>query len=155
MRSRTVSLAERRSSLVRLLIALLVARIVVTLAELTEQRLSVISLVVTAALSVEAGRAYSVSRHAGAHEVEASGEPGGVDRVLTAFERFGPPLLYALTIGFVIAYVALELGDRSQETLLDVTVIAREVTTLVFLAVIVLGYAWLRRANAAGKSAAE
>ena len=155
MRSRTVSLAERRSSLVRLLIALLIARIVVTLAELTEESLSVISLVVTAALAIEAWRAYAVSQHAGVREVETSGEQGKIDSVLRAFERFGPPLLYVLTIGFVAAYVALELGDRSQETLLDVTVIVREVTTLVFLAVIVLGYAWLRRADAAGGSAAQ
>ena len=52
LRSRTRDLAERRLSLVKLLVALFVARMVVTVVEVTGQRLGFWTILVTLAMSV-------------------------------------------------------------------------------------------------------
>jgi hypothetical protein len=55
--SRIVAIAERRGSLVRLLIALFVARIVVTVTEIVESEVTLWSALITAAIGLEAWRA--------------------------------------------------------------------------------------------------
>ncbi|MEZ5121694.1 MAG: hypothetical protein R2736_08970 [Solirubrobacterales bacterium] len=63
-RSRTVRLVEQRLSIVRLLVALFVARIVVTIAEIAESRLTLWSVLISAAIGIEAWRAWRVRRAA-------------------------------------------------------------------------------------------
>lgn len=147
LRSRTRDLAERRPSLVRLLIALFVARVAVTVVELTETRLTWWSLLVTAAIGIEAWRAWSVSRVSGAEQPAPTAPPDSrSDRFLRPLERAGPAVLYALTAIFLVAALVLVIVGNPHDSLLDVAIIAREITTLFFLAVIVAGYLSVRRA---------
>lgn len=141
LRSRTRDLAERRPSLVRLLIALFVARLVVTVVELTESRLTWWALLITAAIGLEAWRAWSVSRVATAEHLKAAPLPDSRwARFLRPLERSGPAVLYSLTAIFAAATVVLVILGSSHDTLLDVAIIGREITTLFFLAVMTAAY---------------
>ncbi|HWC09420.1 MAG TPA: hypothetical protein VG458_10245 [Solirubrobacterales bacterium] len=116
--------------------------------EVTEERLSLFSVLITAAIAIEAWRAWAVSRVAGREHLQAAPIPdSGWDRFLRPLERHGPAVIYALTAIFaVVAIVLLLLGD-SHEALLDAAVIGREITTFFFLAVVLAGYMSVRRAN--------
>ena len=144
-RSRTVALAERRSSLVRLLIALFVARIVVTITEIIESEVTFFSALVTAAIGIEAWRAWRVSRvirREGAPPVEL---PDTVwNRILLPLERYGPPVLYVLTAVYAIAYVAGLAVGEPRDTVVLVAQITREVVTFFFLGVLLAGYLSVR-----------
>jgi hypothetical protein len=141
-RSRTVRIVQRRLSLVRLIIALFVARIVVTVAEIAESRLTVFSAVISVAIGLEAWRAWRVAhaaRQPGAEEPPAP--PDSVwDRILAPIERRGPVVLYVLTAAFVVAYAAVLATGADADTLLDITVIARELTTFAIIGVLLAGY---------------
>jgi hypothetical protein len=138
--SRFASLAARRPSLVRLLIALLVSRIVVTIGEALEERITVWSLLITLAVGIEAWRAWVVHQQGKRAGITATPPPASVwDRILTPAERFGPAFLYALTVVFVVAYVVLEVDGGSKDTLLDVVVLVREFLTLLVIAILVVG----------------
>jgi hypothetical protein len=143
--SRTLALAERRRSLVRLLIALFVARVVVTVTEIVESEVTLFSAIITAAIGLEAWRAWRVSRLAsrdGGGEVEL---PDTVwNRLLLPLERRGPALLYILTAAYATAFVALLAAGESRDTLLDAAVISREIVTFFFLGVLVAGYLSVR-----------
>ena len=142
---RTRALVERRTSLVRLLIALFVARIVVTITEIAEARLTWWSVLVTAAIGAEAWRAWIVAR-AGRDAAAAEPIPDpGWDRVLRPLERYGPAVLTVLTVLYAAAFIALTVAGESRDRLLDVTVIAREALTFFFLFVLVAGYRSIRR----------
>jgi hypothetical protein len=142
---KSVALAERRGSLVRLLIALFVARIVVTITEIAESEVTLFSAVITAAIGIEAWRAWRVSRVAqreGGPPVEL---PDTVwNRILLPLERRGPVILYALTAAYAVAYLAVRISGESRDTLLDAAVISREVITFLFLGVLVAGYLSVR-----------
>jgi hypothetical protein len=143
--SRTVAIAERRGSLVRLLIALFVARIVVTITEIIESQVTWFSAVVTAAIGIEAWRAWRVSRVARRDQTHAVELPDTVwNRVLLPLERRGPPILYGLTAVYAIAYTAVLVAGASGDTLLLAAQISREVITLAFLAVLFSGYLSVR-----------
>jgi hypothetical protein len=143
--SRAIALAERRSSLVRLLIALFVARIVVTITEVIESELTFFSAVVTAAIGIEAWRAWRVARTVRAEPARAVELPDNVwNRVLLPLERRGPPVLYVLTAAYAVAYVVVLAVGESHETLLLAAQIGREVITLVFLGVLIAGYLSVR-----------
>jgi hypothetical protein len=147
-RSRTVRIVQQRLSIVRLIIALFVARIVITVAEIAESRLTLFSVLISAAIGIEAWRAWRVAR--AAHETGTVERPipdSVWDRVLRPLERVGPVVLYALTVVFVIVYVVLATGGGSQDTLLDITVIAREVTTFGILGVLLAAYLSIRGAT--------
>jgi hypothetical protein len=147
LRSRTRDLVERRPSLVGLLIALFVARIAVTVVELSESRLTWWALPVTAAIGIEAWRAWTVSRVARAEHREAVPLPDSRwDRFLRPLERRGAAVLYALTAIFAAATLALVIVGEPRDTLLDIAIIGREVTTLFFLAVILSAYLSVRPA---------
>lgn len=140
-RSRTVQVAQRRRSLVKLLVALLIARMVVTVADIAESHLSWFSALISAAIAVEAWRAWRVAR--AARQSGAAVEPipdSGWDRFLRPIEHRGPAILYALAAIFAVAYVALAVAGTSRETLMDVTAVVREATTICFVVVIVAGY---------------
>ena len=147
LRSRTRDLAERRLSLVKLLIAIFVARMVVTAVELGEQRITLFTALITAAIAIEAWRAWAVSRVAKREHLQAAPIPdSGWDRFLGPLERFGPAVIYALTAVFaIVALVVLVLGN-SHDALLDAAVIGREITTFFFLAVVLAGYMSVRQA---------
>ena len=146
LRSRTRDLAERRPSLVRLLIALFVARVAVTVVEVTETRLTWWSVLVTAAIGIEAWRAWTVSRVAKVEHSDPAPLPDSKsDRFLRPLERSGPAVLYSLTAVFLAATLVLVILGNSRDTLLDIAIIGREITTLFFLAVIVAGYLSVRR----------
>jgi hypothetical protein len=142
---KTVALAKRRASLVRLLIALFVARIVVTITEIVESEVTLFSAFVTAAIGIEAWRAWRVSRVA-AREGETSVPlPDTIwNRLLLPLERHGPLVLYALSAAYAVAFVAVLAAGESRDTLLDAAVITREVITFVFLGVLVAGYLSVR-----------
>jgi predicted permease len=148
LRSRTRELASRRLSLVKLLIAIFVARMVVTVVEVTEQRISVFSAFITLAIAIEAWRAWAVARVAKQEHLQAAPIPdSGWDRFLRPLERVGPAVIYALTAAFVLAAVViLAIGDP-HDTLLDIAVICREITTFFFLAVVLAGYMSVRQAQ--------
>jgi hypothetical protein len=142
---KTVALARRRASLVRLLIALFVARIVVTITEIVESELTVFSAVVTAAIGIEAWRAWRVSRVAKRKGDASVTLPDTVwNRLLLPLERRGPLALYVLTVAYAIAFVVVLAAGESRDALLDAAVISREIITLVFLAVLVAGYLSVR-----------
>src|SRR5918997_5899455 len=135
---KSVALAERRGSLVRLLIALFAARIVVTITEIVESEVTLFSAVITAAIGIEAWRAWRVSRVARREGGPAVELPDTVwNRILLPLERRGPVILYALSAVYAVAYLAVRIGGESRDTLLDAAVISREVITFVFLGVLV------------------
>jgi len=123
--------------------------VVVTVVEVTEQRVSVFSAFITLAIAVEAWRAWAVSRVAKRDHLQAEPIPdSGWDRFLRPLERYGPAVIYALTAAFVVAAVViLAIGDP-HDRLLDVAVIGREITTFFFLAVVLAAYMSLRQGNA-------
>jgi small-conductance mechanosensitive channel len=145
LRSRTRDLAERRLSLVKLLVALFVARMVVTVVEVTEQRLSFWTILVTLAIGVEAWRAWSVARVARREHLESAPLPdSGWDRFLRPVERVGPAVVYGLTAVFAVAALVLLVLGNPRDALLDVAVVCREITTVVFVAVILAAYMSVR-----------
>lgn len=145
LRSRTRDLAKRRPSLVRLLIALFVARVAVTVVEVTETRLTWWSLLITAAIGIEAWRAWTVSRVAKVEHLEPAPPPDSKwDHFLRPLERSGPAVLYSLTAMFLAATLVLVILGNSRDTLLDIAIIGREITTLFFLAVILAAYRSVR-----------
>jgi hypothetical protein len=148
LRSRTSDLVERRLSLVRLLIAIFVARIAVTVLEVGESSISFFSALITVAIAIEAWRAWMVMRIAKRYHAAAPPLPdSGWDRFLRPLERLGPAIVYGLTAVFVLAVIVLLLLGDSHETLLDVALIGREITTFFFLAVILAGYMSVRQAR--------
>jgi hypothetical protein len=58
-------------------------------------------------------------------------------------------VLYALTALFVVATVALVADGEAQDRLLTITIVAREVTTLLFLGVFVVAVLAVRAGRAA------
>jgi hypothetical protein len=133
-------------SLVRLLVAIFVARMVVTVVEVTEQRLSFWSILITAAIAVEAWRAWSVARVARREHAEPTPLPDTAwDRFLRPLERVGPTVIYGLTAVFVAVAVVLLVLGNPHDTLLDVAIVCREITTIVFLGVILAGYMSVRQ----------
>jgi len=146
--TRTRDLAERRLSLVRLLIAIFVARIAVTVLEVTEQSVSWWSALITVAIAIEAWRAWTVSRVAKREHLEPAPVPdSGWDRFLRPLERTGPAILYGLTAVFVVAILVLLVLGEPHDTLLDIAVIGREITTFFFLGVVLAGYMSVRGAG--------
>jgi hypothetical protein len=142
---KTVALAKRRTSLVRLLIALFVARIVVTVTEIVESEVTLFSAFVTAAIGIEAWRAWRVSRAAAYGGGASVALPDTFwNRLLLPLERRGPLVLYALSVAYAVAFVAVLAAGESRDTLLDAAVISREVITFVFLGVLVAGYLSVR-----------
>lgn len=132
----------------KLLVAIFVARMVVTVVELTEQRLTFWSILITAAIAVEAWRAWSVARVARREHLEQPSLPDTAwDRFLRPLERVGPTVIYGLTAVFVIASaVLLALGDP-HDALLDIAIACREITTIVFVGVILAAYMSVRQAS--------
>jgi hypothetical protein len=146
LRSRTRDLVERRLSLVRLLIAIFVARIAVTVVEVSESNVSWWSALITLAIAIEAWRAWTVARVAKREQLEPAPVPdSGWDRFLRPLERVGPAIVYALTAVFVVAVLVLVALGNPRDTLLDAAVIGREITTFFFLGVIFAGYMSVRR----------
>jgi hypothetical protein len=141
---RTVDIAERRGSLVRLLIALFVARIVVTITEILESDITTWSVFVTAAIGVEAWRAWRVSRVAHGQDGRVALPDTVWNRVLVPLERRGPGVLYSLSAAYAVAYVAVRIAGESRDTLLDAAVISREVITFFFIGVLIAAYLSVR-----------
>lgn len=149
VRSRTRYVAERRLSLVKLLIALFVARAVVTVVELTEERITWWSLLITFAIGLEAWRAWSVARVARQAGTTPAPLPATAwDRLLTPAERHGPAVIYALTVAFAVAALVLLALGNPHDVLLDVAIVARELTTFAVLGVLLAGYLSVRDAPA-------
>ena len=141
LRSRTRDLVERRLSLVRLVIAIFVARIAVTVVEVSESNVTFWSALITLAIGIEAWRAWSVMRIAKRGDLKPAPVPdSGWDRFLRPLERTGPAVIYALTAAFVVAALVLVALGNPRDTLLDVALVGREVTTFFFLAVVLAGY---------------
>jgi hypothetical protein len=142
---KSVALAERRGSLVRLLIALFVARIAVTITEIAESDVTLFSAVITAAIGIEAWRAWRVSRVVRREGGPAVELPDTVwNRILLPLERRGPAILFVLTAVYAVVFLGVVIAGESRETLLDVAVITREVITFLFLGVLVAGYLSVR-----------
>jgi hypothetical protein len=115
--------------------------------EVTEQRVSVWSAVITVAIGIEAWRAWTVSRVAKREHLEPAPLPDTAwDRFLRPLERTGPAVIYGLTAVFVVAVLVILILGNSHDTLLDIAIIAREITTFTFLAVILAGYMSVRQA---------
>jgi len=141
LRSRTRDLVERRLSLVRLVIAIFVARIAVTVVEVSESNVTFWSALITLAIGIEAWRAWSVMRVAKRGDLTpAPVSDSGWDRFLRPLERHGPAVIYALTAVFVVAALVLVALGNPRDTLLDIALIGREITTFFFLAVVLAGY---------------
>lgn len=155
LRSRTADLVERRLSLVRLVFAIFVARIAVTVVEVSESNVSLFSALITLGIAFEAWRAWTVARVARREHLAPAPVPDTAwDRFLRPLERIGPAVIYALTAVFVVAALVLVALGNSRDTLLDVAVIGREVTTVLFLVVIGAGYMSVREASRPAEPAA-
>lgn len=121
---------------------------VVTVVEVTEERVTVFSAFITAAIAIEAWRAWAVSRVAKRDHLQAEPIPdSGWDRFLRPLERYGPAAIYALTATFVVAAVVVLLIGDPHDKLLDIAVIGRELTTFFFIAVILAAYMSVRQAK--------
>jgi hypothetical protein len=143
--SKTVAIAERRASLVRLLIALFVARIVVTVTEIIESELTLWSAFITAAIGLEAWRAWRVSRVAPPGGGAAMDLPDTVwNRILLPLEHRGPVVLYVLTAIYAAAYTVGLAAGEPREDLLLAAQISREIITFAFLGVLLAGYLSVR-----------
>ena len=59
-------------------------------------------------------------------------------------ERVGPAVVYGLTAVFVVAALVLLVLGNPQDALLDIAVVCREITTIVFVAVIFAAYMSVR-----------
>jgi hypothetical protein len=133
---------------VKLLVAIFVARMVVTVVEVTEQRLSFWSILITAAIAIEAWRAWSVARVARQEHREPSSLPDNAwDRFLRPLERVGPAIIYGMTALFVLVSLVLLALGNSHDALLDVAIACREITTVVFVGVILAGYMSVRQTS--------
>jgi hypothetical protein len=146
-------LAARRRSLVRLLIVLVVARMIVTVTEIVEEDVSVIALLVTVALAVEAWRGWSIARAArGAEAIPPPpADSGWEEALLRPCERYGPWVIGAFAVAYVIAYVALLVSGAPRDELIDIAAIAREVLLVPVILILVAGY---RSARAQERAAA-
>ena len=130
----------------KLLVAIFVARMVVTVVEVTEQRLSFWSILITAAIAIEAWRAWSVARVARREHAEPAPLPDNAwDRFLRPLERVGPAVVYGLTALFVVVSLVLLILGNPHDALLDVAIACREITTVVFVGVILAGYMSVRQ----------
>jgi len=137
---------------VKLLVALFVARMVVTVVEVTEQRLNFWTILVTLAIGVEAWRAWSVARVTRRDQVEQEPLPDTAwDRFLRPLERVGPAVVYGLTALFVLAAGVLLILGNPHDALLDVAIACREITTIVFVGVIFAAYMSVRALAADGE----
>src|SRR5918997_3236095 len=137
------SLVARRGSLMKLLFALVVARIVVTIGEAVESPVSWWSLAIPLALVIEVWRGRAVLRagRSAAGPERANGPPPDSiwEKILRPAERFGPPLLYLLTAAFIVAFVALLVAGEPREDLVELSALVREFLSLVVIAVLVVG----------------
>jgi hypothetical protein len=146
MRSRTRDVAERRVSLAPVLLALFAWRIAVTVVEVAASRVSWWSILVTAAIGVEAWRAWSVARIVrSSGGTLAAARPTGPpvnpwDRVLRPIERVGPVVLVAGTVVYAIAMVVFAASGGDHDVLLGVTAGVRELLTFGFLGLLVAAY---------------
>jgi hypothetical protein len=147
MRSRTRDVVERRVSLAPVLLALFAWRIVVTVVEVAASRISWWSLLVTAAIGVEAWRAWSVARAVRAKTggslaaERPTGPPVNAwDRVLRPIERVGPPVLVAGTVVYTAAIVVFAVAGGDHDVLLAVTAVVRELLTFGFLGLLLAAY---------------
>ncbi|UGS36384.1 hypothetical protein [Capillimicrobium parvum] len=142
---------EQRLSIVRLLIALFVARIVVTVAEIAESRLTVWSVLISVAIGVEAWRAWRVRLAAKRAGLAPPPPPADSvwNRILTPVERVGPAVLYVVTVLFVVATVAMVADDQAQDRLLNLTLVVREITTFLFVAIFIVAALAVRAGRAA------
>jgi hypothetical protein len=119
---------------------------VVTVVEVSEERFSLFTALITAAIAIEAWRAWAVSRVAKREHLEPAPIPDSSwDRFLRPLERYGPAVIYALTALFIVAALVILALGNSHDTLLDVALIGRELTTFFFLAVILAGYMSVRK----------
>jgi len=139
-----VRLAERRPTLVGFLTALLVFRIVTTISEIVEQRITYWSLFITAALAIETWRAWEVGHAAGAARVDPTATKW--DRCLNPFERYGAVVVWVLTAIYVVGFVVLKATGTNAHTLIDVVTIVRETQVLV-IGVLLAGHAAVREAE--------
>jgi hypothetical protein len=142
-----VRLAERRPTLVRFLTALLVFRIVTTITEIIEQRITWFSLFITAALALETWRAWQVARTAGAGREDPT--TTSWDRFLNPFERFGAAACWVLTVVYIGVYVYLKADGTKADTLIDVITLVREAQIVVLVGVLLAGFAAVREADRA------
>jgi hypothetical protein len=151
LRSRTRDLVARRISLVHLVFAIFVARIAVTVVEVGESNVSWFSALITLGIAIEAWRAWTVARVARREHLTPAPVPdSGWDRFLRPLERVGPAVIYALTAVFVVAALVLVALGNPRDTLLDIAVIGREITTFFFLAVVLAGYMSVRDVSRPG-----
>jgi hypothetical protein len=146
--SRFVRLAQRRPTLVRFLTALLVFRIVTTITEIIEQRITWFSLIITLALAIETWRAWQVAHAAGAATTDPTTTKW--DRFLNPFERWGALVVWVLTSLYVVTYVVLKVRDVDAHTVIDVVTIVREAQIIVLVGVLLAGFAAVRDADAPG-----
>jgi hypothetical protein len=145
--SRFVRLAERRPTLVRFLTALLVFRIVTTITEIIEQRITWFSVLITVALAIETWRAWQVAHTAGASKQDPTATTW--DRFLNPFERYGAAACWILTGAYVALYIALKANGTKATTLIDIVTIVREAQVLVLVGVLLAGFAAVREADRA------
>jgi hypothetical protein len=150
--SRFVRLARRRPTLVHFLTALLVFRIVTTITEFIEQRITYFSLVITAALALETWRAWEVAHAPGA--VRTDPTTTSWDRFLNPFERYGAAVCWVLTVIYAVGYVVLKIEGVNAHTVIDVVTVVRELQFLVLLGVLLAGFAAVREADRAAEGAA-
>jgi hypothetical protein len=143
--SRFVRLARRRPTLVRFLTALLVFRIVTTITEFIEQRITYWSLLITVVLAIETWRAWQVAHAAGAATTDPTATKW--DRFLNPFERYGALVCWVLTALYVVGYVVLKAEGVNAHTVIDVVTLVRELQFLVLLGVLLAGFAAVREAD--------
>jgi hypothetical protein len=127
------------------LTALLVFRIVTTITEIVEQRITYWSLFITAALAIETWRAWQVAHAAGASRVDPTATKW--DRFLNPFERYGAVVVWALTVIYVVGFVVLKARDTNAHTLIDVVTLVRGAQVLVLVGVLLAGRAAVREAE--------
>ncbi len=138
---------QRRPGLFGFVVAIVVARIVLDVVDMTESRVAGYSLVITAILLVEVVVVWRGIRgqRGAVSQPRAGAEANALERVLALTERFGAPVIYVATAGIVLADMGLVLIGAARTTLLDVTAAVRWAQLALLIGVLVAVRSWESR----------
>ena len=144
---RFARLLERRPRLFSFVVAIVAARVVLSVVDLAESRVVAYSLVITAVLVLELAVIWRrVAPHRGRPSVERVGSEGsGQDRILRMAEHAGAPVVYLTTLAVLVGELVLALLGTSRAILLDITTAMRWIELVVLVAVILVARSWDRR----------
>ena len=136
-------LIARRPRLFGFVVAVVVARIILSVLAATEQPDGVFPFIITVAMVLEVVLVWrAVHGIRGEDRMADRGPSTGVDRTLCLIERFGAPVVYATTAACVAAFVVLHLQGASKASLVGTIDGVRWVQFVVLIGTVLLARRW-------------